>query len=144
MSANDSDKKQTVIEEGTEFDGSISSSCDILLSGRLKGELLAPALTITSSGSVQGCVKVDRLVSHGEISGEIEAESVELSGKVNDQTVINAETLEVKLSQPQQGIQITFGNCELRVGDRTARGDRDHESTNKDQLPVELKTERSL
>jgi cytoskeletal protein CcmA (bactofilin family) len=111
-------KKQTVIEDGTEFDGSISSSCEIVLSGAVKGELLAPSLTVSPSGSMHGCAKVEQLISEGEISGEIDAEKVVLSGKVSDQTVINAETLEVKLSQPEQGIQVTFGNCELRVGDK--------------------------
>ena len=112
------DKKQTIIEDGTEFDGSISSRCDIQLSGAVKGELQAPALTVSPSGSMHGRVRVQQLVSHGEISGEIAADSVELSGKVGDHTVIRAETLEVRLSQPEEGVRVTFGNCELRVGDK--------------------------
>ena len=115
-------KKQTLIAEGTEFEGSINSSCDIMISGTVKGELLAPSLTVSKSGSMHGCAKVEQLTSEGEISGEIDAENVVLSGKVSDQTVIHAQTLEVRLSQPEKGIQVSFGNCELRVGDRNARG----------------------
>ena len=87
--------KQTIIESGTEFDGSIRSDCAISVSGSVKGKMQAPALTVTSSGSVQGQVKVSELKSQGEISGQIEAETVELSGRVTDQTVISANTLEV-------------------------------------------------
>ena len=110
--------KHTIIQDGTDFDGSISSRCPIEVSGSLKGELLAPALTVSESGSVHGQVKVELLESDGEISGEIEADTVKLCGKVSDKTVINAGTLEVNLSQADKGLQVTFGNCELRVGDK--------------------------
>jgi cytoskeletal protein CcmA (bactofilin family) len=115
------DSKQTVIENGTEFDGTMKSDCPISLSGKLKGQVSAPALTVTPSGSVQGKVKVAALKAQGEVSGDIEAESVELSGRVSDQTVIRAKTLEVMLTQSQGGIQVTFGNCELNVGEPKAR-----------------------
>ncbi|MEW6729976.1 MAG: polymer-forming cytoskeletal protein [Acidobacteriota bacterium] len=115
--------KQTILEDGTEFDGSIKSKCPITVSGKLKGEVSAPSLTITVSGSVHGQVKVSQLKSQGEIAGEIDAESVELSGRVSDQTTIRATTLEVMLNQAGSGskLQVTFGNCELQVGERTAK-----------------------
>ena len=116
-------EKQTVIENGTEFDGSIRSDCAITLSGKVKGQVSAPTLTVTPSGSVKGQVKVARLKAQGEVAGEIEAEAVELSGRVSDQTVIRAKTLEVTLTQPQGGMQVTFGNCDLKVGDPKARMD---------------------
>jgi cytoskeletal protein CcmA (bactofilin family) len=108
-------QNQTIIESGTELDGSINSRCPVTVSGKLKGELLAPSLTVTKTGSVQGHVKVERLVSDGEIAGDIDADSVELSGKVSDRTVINARALEVRLDQPA-GVRVSFGDCELRVG----------------------------
>lgn len=113
--------KQTIIESGTELDGTLRSDCDVTLSGRVKGQLTAPALNVTQTGSIQGQVKVTRLKTEGEIAGEIDAETVTLSGKVNDQTVIRAKALEVSLAQPQGGMQVTFGNCDLHVGDAKAR-----------------------
>jgi cytoskeletal protein CcmA (bactofilin family) len=112
--------KHTVIENGTEIDGSVRSQCPVALSGKVDGQLEAPSLTVTASGSVRGRVKVRDLKSHGEVSGQIEAQSVELCGRVNDQTVIHAKTLEVKLADQNGGLQVTFGNCELRVGDKAA------------------------
>jgi cytoskeletal protein CcmA (bactofilin family) len=110
--------KQTIVEDGTEFDGSVRSKCPITVSGKLKGEVSAPSLTITPSGSVHGQVKVTHLKSQGELAGEIDAENVELAGKVNDQTTIRATSLEVTLNQPGNKLQVTFGNCELQVGDK--------------------------
>ncbi len=131
--------KQTVIESGTEFDGAIKSDCPITLSGKVKGQVTAPSLTVTSSGTVHGQVKVSRLKAQGEVSGEIEAEAVELSGRVNNQTVIRAKTLEVMLTQPNGGLQVTFGNCELQVGDATARSTDNRAKTEpvKKEAPAE-------
>jgi cytoskeletal protein CcmA (bactofilin family) len=115
--------KQTILEEGTEFEGSIRSQCPITVSGTLKGDITAPSLTITQSGSVHGQVKVSNLKSEGEIAGEIDAESVDLSGHVSDQTSILASSLQVKLSQNGNSgkLQVTFGNCDLHVGDAATK-----------------------
>ena len=111
--------KQTILEDGTEVDGSIRSNCPITVSGKLKGDVSAPSLTITQSGSVCGQIKVSELKSQGEIAGQIEAESVELSGSVSDQTTIHAASLQVRLNQSGSHgkLQVTFGNCELKVGE---------------------------
>ncbi|MCP3978787.1 MAG: hypothetical protein GY716_05585 [bacterium] len=127
--------KQTVIEEGTEFDGSVNSKCDITLSGKVKGKLDAPSLTVTPSGVVDGQVTVETLCSKGQISGEILADTVELSGKVNDKTVINAATLEVKLSDPGSGLQVVFGNCELKVGQKAGKGEMQQQNKSEQKQP---------
>ena len=112
--------KKTLIEEGTEIEGSIVSQCDISLSGKMDGDLSAPSLDVTRSGAVSGRVEVKKLRSEGEISGDIRADSVELSGKVRDDTVIQAKTMEVNLDQPESGLRVSFGNCQLQVGKKTS------------------------
>ncbi|HET9956974.1 MAG TPA: polymer-forming cytoskeletal protein [Polyangiaceae bacterium] len=114
MSAN---SKQTVVEEGTEFKGTLVSSCPIVVRGRIEGNVDTPALSVSEKGAVHGRAKVGSLRSLGELSGEFDAETVELSGKVKDSTVIRAKTLEVKLASEDEKMQLTFGNCELAVGD---------------------------
>ena len=113
--------KHTIIESGTELEGSIKSECAITLSGKLEGKVSAPELTVTPSGALHGQIKVSQLKAQGEVSGEIEADNVELSGRVSDQTVIRARTLEVMLTQPQGRLLVTFGTCELNVGDKPPR-----------------------
>ncbi|HEY3235192.1 MAG TPA: polymer-forming cytoskeletal protein [Polyangiaceae bacterium] len=109
--------KQTVVEEGSEFKGTLSSSCGIVVRGRIDGDIEAPSLAVSASGAVHGRVKVTQVVSEGEIAGEFEADSIQLAGSVRDSTVIRARSLEVKLSSESGKMQITFGECELSVGD---------------------------
>ena len=57
------------------------------------------------------------LRSEGEVAGEVEAETVQISGRVRDRTVIRARSLEVSLSTQKGGMEVVFGECELAVGD---------------------------
>lgn len=137
--AEESDGKQTVVEEGTEIEGTVRSRCPVKVSGNIKGDVATPTLVVTTSGSVKGQVKVTELRSEGEIAGQIEAESVQLSGRVNDQTAIRAKTIEVKLAQNDGKLQVTFGNVELQVGDRPARADVDDKKAERERKKNEEK-----
>jgi len=119
----DTTQKKTLVEEGTEFRGSLTSKCPVEVRGKVDGDLQAPSLDISPTGSVSGKVKVDQLVSRGEIAGEFEAEGVQLSGTVKDNTVIRAKTLEVKLTPATEGnrLQVIFGEVALDVGDAPSR-----------------------
>jgi cytoskeletal protein CcmA (bactofilin family) len=109
--------KHTLVEEGTEFKGTMSSSCPIVVMGKVEGDVAGPVIHITPSGVVSGVVKVKQLRSDGELAGEVEADTVEISGRVRDRTVIRARSLEVSLSVSKGGMQVVFGECELAVGD---------------------------
>lgn len=112
----------TVVEEGTEFRGSMTSSCSVIVKGKIAGDLTSPALTVTPSGVVSGKVKVGTLASQGEIAGEFEAEHAHLSGRVSDATIVRAKTLEVKLTSEGR-MTVTFGNeTKLDVGEEPERG----------------------
>ncbi len=110
-----SDRK-TLVEEGTQFKGSLSSNCPIEVKGRIEGDVTAPALSVAVGGAVHGKVKVGEIRSQGELAGEFDADVVQLSGTVKDNTVIRAKSLEVKLSSPNSKMQVIFGECELEVG----------------------------
>jgi cytoskeletal protein CcmA (bactofilin family) len=114
--------KQTLIEEGTQFKGSMSSSCPIVVRGRIEGDVESPSLSVSVTGAVHGRAKVGSLRSEGELSGEYDADVVQLSGNVRDKTVIRAKSLEVKLESGPGKMQVTFGECELSVGDAPTDG----------------------
>jgi cytoskeletal protein CcmA (bactofilin family) len=124
----DTDERM-VIEGGAEIEGSLRSTCDVQLDGTIKGELLAPAVEVGPAGSLHGCAKVERFVSRGEISGEIDARHVELSGKVGDQSVIRCKTLNVRLAQPGRHAGVVLGDCQLHVGDKPAERERSATTT---------------
>ena len=112
--------RKTMVEEGTHFKGSLSSSCPIEVKGRVEGDLTAPALAVSVSGAVHGRVKVGEMRSQGELAGEFDADVVQLSGTVKDNTVIRAKSLEVKLSSADGKMQVVFGECNLEVGAEAA------------------------
>jgi len=115
--------KQTLIEDDTEFRGKLSSKCPVVVRGQVDGEIEGPSLHVSGTGSVTGKVKVGELRSEGTIGGEFDAESIQLAGTVKDKTVVRARSLEVKLQPPSGRMQVTFGECELSVGEVPSKED---------------------
>src|SRR3954467_1164021 len=113
-------EKRTLVEEGTELKGSLTSTCPVLVRGRIEGEIKAPSLTVSVSGAVHGRAYVGQIKAEGELSGEFDADTVQLSGSVKDKTVIRAKSLEVKLATETGKLQVVFGECELAVGEPPA------------------------
>lgn len=109
--------KHTLVEEGTEFKGTMSSNCPIVVMGKVEGDVSGPMIHVSATGVIAGNVKVKELRSAGEVAGEIEAEIVRISGKVRDRTMIRARSLEVSLSTTKGAMEVVFGECELAVGD---------------------------
>jgi cytoskeletal protein CcmA (bactofilin family) len=120
MSDPKSTGKVTLVEDGTQFKGSLSSNCPVEVKGRIEGDLTAPSLTVSATGSVHGKVKVGEIRSEGELAGEFDADLVQLSGTVRDNTVIRAKSLEVKLTPVNGKMQVIFGECELEIGAEAA------------------------
>jgi cytoskeletal protein CcmA (bactofilin family) len=114
-------EKTTLVEEGTEFKGTLASNCPILIKGKVDGEVSGPSLHISPSGAVSGTVKVRELESEGELAGQCEADIVRLSGRVKDRTVIRAKTLEMKVASDKGKLEVMFGECELEVGDAPSK-----------------------
>ncbi len=108
-------EKLTTVEEGSELTGTLKSTCGVTVSGKVSGELHAPTLTIAATGAVHGTVKVEKLRSQGELSGRIDADTIELSGRINDQTTITGRSIEVKSSNGDQPMVI-FSNCVIEIG----------------------------
>ena len=129
--------KRTLVEEGTQFKGSLSSSCPIVVKGRIDGDVSAPSLQVSSTGSVHSKVKVGEIESQGELSGEFDADVIQLSGTVRDKTVVRAKSLEVKLAPATGKMQVVFGECVIDVGDMPSKeaavsSSRDSERPNGD------------
>jgi cytoskeletal protein CcmA (bactofilin family) len=113
--------KRTIVEEGTTFKGTMESSCPVLVNGRIEGDLKAPSMIVSSAGAVQGVARVGTLQSQGELSGEFEADRVELAGTVKDKTVIRAQTLEMKLGSQRGKMQVIFGESESAATAETTK-----------------------
>jgi cytoskeletal protein CcmA (bactofilin family) len=114
-------EKHTLIEQGTEFKGTMKSSCPVVVNGRIEGDLTAPELDVTASGIVQGNIKAERLSSRGVLSGNVDAGDLFLSGSIGSKTVIKAKNLEVKLTPEQGRMELTIGECTLDVGEEPTK-----------------------
>lgn len=113
--------KQTVVEDGSELRGKLTSSCPVVINGLVDGELNAPEVTIATTGTVSGAIKAKRLRSQGTLSGSVEATDVFVSGTVKSNTTIVAKSLEVRLAPERGKLQVTFGECTLDVGDEPTK-----------------------
>jgi cytoskeletal protein CcmA (bactofilin family) len=131
--------KKTLVEEGTEFKGSLSSNCPIEVKGAIQGDLTAPSLAVSASGSVHGKVRVGEIRSQGELAGEFDADVVQLSGTVKDNTVIRAKSLEVKLASAGGKMQVIFGECELDIS-----GEQPAKETGKEPATAKPKPQASV
>lgn len=121
LKSGDAGGKKTLVEEGTQFKGSLSSTCPVVVRGRIEGDVSAPSLQVSASGAVHGKVKVGEMQSHGELSGEFDADTVQLSGTVKDNTIVRAKSLEVKLTPVNGKMQVVFGECSLDVGEMPSK-----------------------
>jgi cytoskeletal protein CcmA (bactofilin family) len=128
-----SDSKKTLIEDGTELKGTLTSTCPIVVMGRVDGELTGPSVEVTESGTLCGKAKVTELRSRGELAGEFDAKVVELSGRVRDKTLIRAQSLEVNLKKTDGRIEMVFGECELAVGDAPDKAKAIADAASKDR-----------
>jgi len=128
--------KRTLVEEGTQFKGSLSSSCPIVVKGRIDGDVSAPSLQVSGTGAVHGKVKVGMIESEGELSGEFDADVVQLSGVVKDKTVVRAKSLEVKLAPANGKMQVVFGECMLDVGEMPSKDTAISSSRESDSVPA--------
>ena len=113
--------RTTLVEEGTTIKGTFASDCPIIVRGKIDGDVTGPSLTVSATGSVAGTVKVGLIESQGELSGEFEAAIVRLSGRVRNNTVIRAKSLEIKLAPEKGMMQVVFGDCALDVGDMPSK-----------------------
>ena len=135
--------RRTLVDEGTTLKGAIKSECPVTVKGTVDGELEVPELTVTERGRVQGTVVAQKVTSHGTLSGKVTAKEVELAGSVLSKTVIVADSLDIKLDSAGKSLEVTFGDCDLQVGeDPAARikgdslGDSKGNSDGKKQKPA--------
>jgi len=102
-------EKRTLVEEGTKFKGSLTSTCPIVVQGTIEGDVEGPSLTVSATGAVSGTVVAESLKSSGKIAGDFDVDTAELEGRVEKDTTIRTNSLDAKLTAASGKLQITFG-----------------------------------
>jgi cytoskeletal protein CcmA (bactofilin family) len=104
--------KRTLVEEGTKFKGSLTSTCPIVVQGAVEGEIEGPAVTVTATGTLAGKITSGALKSDGKISGKFDVETAELAGSVEKDTVLSASSLSLKLTMTNGKLQLAFATSD--------------------------------
>jgi cytoskeletal protein CcmA (bactofilin family) len=107
--------RTTVVEQGTRIEGSVFSSCPVVVLGTVDGNVNGPSVEVADGGAINGKVVAKALRSWGQLAGHFEAEDMELAGRVMDQTVIRARALQISVGKGLPGM--VFGACEVEVGE---------------------------
>jgi cytoskeletal protein CcmA (bactofilin family) len=98
-----------MISEGTKLKGTINSQNDIRIAGKVDGEVVAKGkLIVTSTGHVEGDVKV----ADADVAGKVEG-TIKVSGKLNlrQSAVINGD-IYTKTLIVEEGAEIN-GACKM-------------------------------
>jgi cytoskeletal protein CcmA (bactofilin family) len=101
----------TIVEEGTECRGDFTSRGPIVVNGRINGAVKAPTVTVTQSGHVQGKVAATSIDCRGSVAGVLEADTIELSGSIAQNTVIRAQRLKLNIESTSGRIELAFGQA---------------------------------
>ena len=110
--------KQTVIEAGSEFKGTLKSSCAVVVNGTVDGQVDAPSLSVANTGKIHGTIKTKTLRSQGTLSASVDAEEVFLSGAIRSKTVIKTRRLEMKLASSNDSqLEVHFAASVLETSD---------------------------
>lgn len=74
-----SERGTTTISQGTEINGNMHLQCDILVDGKIKGDIISDAVvTIGNHGEVDGKIIALNILNYGIFKGQLEADFVEL------------------------------------------------------------------
>ncbi len=107
-------QKHTLVEDGTKFKGTLTSTCPILVRGTVEGGVEGPALTISATGSVSGSIQAGAVSCDGRIAGELDVDSARIAGTIAHGTVVRTATLDVKVTAPTGKIELKFGSGSSR------------------------------
>lgn len=111
------DEQITTIANGSAIKGSIKSQCNVVIDGHMEGDVEAPLVRISASGTLIGNVSANSIESFGSISGEMHASKFVLNGRIEKDSKIIADSIEFSDAEADQSVGITLGECEIYVGE---------------------------
>ena len=100
-------EKRTLVEEGTTFKGSLTSTCPILVKGGISGDLEAPSLTVATTGTVSG-----RMIETTRSSLTVMDAAARLPSTV---AVTNAVPVAIAVTTPDPETVTTSGALDAHV-----------------------------
>ena len=105
-----SDQTVSVISDEITIIGNINSTGDLIINGKVDGEITCDSLEIGPNGNVKGTVKAEFCLVAGKVEGKLAARSINVSsgGNLNGRIsygkleIENGATVEIKLRKTKQ------------------------------------------
>jgi len=95
--------RRSVLAEGLQLDGQVTSKGPVEISGRLVGSVSAPDVLITQSGALEGEVLALNLTVLGTVTGTISARSVSLAEGAKAEGDITYQQISIELNAEFDG-----------------------------------------
>ena len=86
----------SVIESNLTIDGNLTCQGDLIINGRVHGDVTAEKLTVSELGSLQGNIHAGSVVSNGTIAGTIIAKELSLGATSSTHATIKVEKSDIK------------------------------------------------
>ena len=86
----------SIIESNLTIDGNLKCDGDLIINGRVHGDVTAQNLTVSDNGSLQGNIYATIVESNGTIAGNITATAVNLGENSNTHASVKAEEANIK------------------------------------------------
>lgn len=86
---------ESIVSSDLTIEGDLKSDGIVNIDGRLVGNLKCKSVNVNSMGSLEGNIEADQLFNQGEISGDINARSVELKDGSNTKSNLKSDILQV-------------------------------------------------
>jgi cytoskeletal protein CcmA (bactofilin family) len=101
----------TVVEEGSDFQGDFTSRCPIIVNGRIAGNVKAPTVTVTATGSLEGKIEAKTISCNGSVAGVLEADAIALTGAIARDTIVRAQRLNLDVESTSGRIELAFNQA---------------------------------
>src|SRR5262249_53450811 len=111
----------SIVESGTDFKGTFTSSCPIVVNGSIEGDVTAPGVKVTPSGVLHGHVHARSISCRGSAAGVFEADTIELSGAIAQNTIIRAQRLNLNIASTSGRIELAFAQAVTVASDWEVR-----------------------
>ena len=86
----------SIIESNLTIDGNLKCDGDLIINGRVHGDVTAKNLTVSDNGCLQGNIYATIVESNGTIAGNITATAINLGENSNTHASVKVEEANIK------------------------------------------------
>ena len=90
-----SDRRRTLLQEGTRIRGEVTSDDIVELAGQIIGDLTADTLVLAHSGAAEGTIRARNVTIEGVLRGKIIAHAVTIKSTAKVEADITCQTISI-------------------------------------------------